>query len=382
MGTIKQNFANNIETGGKLDAKDLSGVIPASNIADASVSDVTSISPSIGDTIQTVSSDVSPASFGDIWYNSTLQKVRLLQFGTGTWASGGNVNSARSSGQGAGATHSAAVIWSGEGPSPADRAKTESYDGSSWTEVNDLNSARIYPFGDGTQTAAFTAGGHNPSNAPVYRTETETWDGTSWTVLGPANLNTGRAQGGSNGITTSALAYTGESPGPPPRSFYNNAEELDGSTWTNITSLNRGPNNQSCRFTSQHLGRTAPASRVAGGGYNAPASGVNLNEEWNGTSWAEEAELNTARGAIVGGSGTVNDCIIFGGGPDWTTGLTNTESWDGTSWTEINDLATGKRFASNAGSTSQNAMAATGSPAAVGTEEWTVPPQTQSISGS
>ena len=69
MGTIKQNLANNIETGGKHDAQDLSGVIPASNVADASVSDVTSISPSIGDTIQTVSSDVSPASFGDIWYN-------------------------------------------------------------------------------------------------------------------------------------------------------------------------------------------------------------------------------------------------------------------------------------------------------------------------
>ena len=325
--------------------------------------------------VQTRTEDPTPTEVqtGDFYYNSSTGQFKTVNTGgapLGTWASGGNVNTQKSSGQGAGASHTSAIIWSGEGPSTATRAQTESYDGTSWTEVNDLNSARIYPFGDGTQTAAFTAGGHNPSNAPVYRTETETWDGTSWTVLGPANLNTGRAQGGSNGITTSALAYTGESPGPPPRSFYNNAEELDGSTWTNITSLNRGPNNQSCRFTSVHLGRTAPASRCAGGGYNAPNSGVALNEEYNGTSWVEEADLNTARGTIVGGSGTVDNCIVFGGGADWTAGKTNTEFWNGTAWTEINDLATARRFSSNAGASATDALAATGSGTSA-TEEWT-----------
>ena len=139
MGTIKQNFANNVETGGKHDAQDLSGVIPASNIADASVSDVTSISPSIGDTIQEVSSDVSPASFGDIWYNSTLQRVRLLQTATGTWASGGNMNTARGNGLGgAGSSQSNGLAFGGDGGGNL----TESYNGSSWSETAELNTSR------------------------------------------------------------------------------------------------------------------------------------------------------------------------------------------------------------------------------------------------
>jgi hypothetical protein len=332
----------------------------------------------------------APAVFGQLhegqlYFNSTSNafKETLTDIPGATWASGGDVNSARTNSQGAGASHSSAIIWSGESPSPADRSKTESYNGTSWTEVNDINSARIYSFGDGSQTSAFAAGGHNPSNPGTYRTETETWDGTSWTVLGPANLNTGRGQGGSNGVTTSGLAYTGESPGPP-YSFYNVAEELDGSTWTNISNLNRGPNNQSCRFTSVHLGRTAPASRVAGGGYNAPNSGVDLNEEWNGTSWAEEAELNTARGALVGGSGTVDNCIIFGGGSAWNASLANTEFWNGSSWTELNDLATVRAFAGNAGSSATNAMCATGrsTTAIANTEEWTAGLANKTITSS
>jgi len=325
-------------------------------------------------------SGYADAITGDFYYNSSTGQFKQVNAGgapIGTWASGGTVNSPRTNSQGAGASHSSAIIFSGEGPSVADRGKTESYDGTSWTEVNDLNSPRIYAFGDGTQTAAFAAGGYdpaNPNNPNEYRTETETWNGTSWTVLGPANLNTGRAQGGTSGVTTSALAYTGQSPGPNPRTLYNIAEELDGSTWTNISNLNRGPNNPSCSFTSVHLGRTAPSVRVAGGGYDAPNTGVALNEEWNGSSWVEEADLNTARGALVGGSGTVDNCIVFGGGNAWNSPKANTEFWNGTTWTEIADLAAGRAFAGNAGSTATNAMAATGYnyPNAVDTtEEWT-----------
>ena len=182
MGTIKQNLANNIETGGKHDAQDLSGVIPASNVADASVSDVTSISPSIGDTIQTVSSDVSPASFGDIWYNSTLQKVRLLQFGTGSWATGGNMNTAREGSVGSGTTP-AALVTMGTA-SGSNTAVTETYDGSSWTEVNDLNTARRRGMSSGTQTAALAFGGDGPPSSLAVN---ESWNGSSWTEVGDLN---------------------------------------------------------------------------------------------------------------------------------------------------------------------------------------------------
>ena len=47
MGTITRGIANNVVTGGKLDGTDgLSGTVSASNIANASLTNITSVSPS------------------------------------------------------------------------------------------------------------------------------------------------------------------------------------------------------------------------------------------------------------------------------------------------------------------------------------------------
>jgi hypothetical protein len=60
--------------------------------------------------------------------------------------------------------------------------KVESWDGTSWSEINDLNTARTNAAGFGaTNTAAVYAGGNSPLLTPYYRDETETFDGTSWT---------------------------------------------------------------------------------------------------------------------------------------------------------------------------------------------------------
>ncbi len=58
----------------------------------------------------------------------------------GAWSTGGNVNTARRDLGGAG-TQTAGLIMGGQ-PPPTGVANTESYNGSSWTEVNDLNQAR------------------------------------------------------------------------------------------------------------------------------------------------------------------------------------------------------------------------------------------------
>ena len=55
----------------------------------------------------------------------------------GTWSSGGNVNTARNT-QGSAGTQTANLIFGGN----PTIASTEKYDGSSWTEVNDLNTGR------------------------------------------------------------------------------------------------------------------------------------------------------------------------------------------------------------------------------------------------
>ena len=88
----------------------------------------------------------SGSSFeGHLYYNTADGQIKYLSgAGAGAWASGGNLNSARFLQGGAGAANTAALTFGGRNPdlSPGPNvALTESYDGSSWTEVGDLNNA-------------------------------------------------------------------------------------------------------------------------------------------------------------------------------------------------------------------------------------------------
>ena len=73
----------------------------------------------------------------------------------GTWASGGDVNTARYAGQGSG-TQTAGLATGGFlGPGSAS-ALNESYNGTAFTEVSDLNTARGQSFQAGSSTACIT----------------------------------------------------------------------------------------------------------------------------------------------------------------------------------------------------------------------------------
>ena len=56
----------------------------------------------------------------------------------GTWSSGGNLNEGRTRGAGSG-TQTASILAGGTPPTTAD---VESYNGSSWTEITELNTGR------------------------------------------------------------------------------------------------------------------------------------------------------------------------------------------------------------------------------------------------
>ena len=83
---------------------------------------------------------------------------------------------------------------------------TESYNGTSFTELNDLNEGRALGAGDGTQTDAILGGGTSPGGSA----DTETWDGTSWTEVN--NLNTARYGIVGTGNSTSMVAWGGYHP--------------------------------------------------------------------------------------------------------------------------------------------------------------------------
>lgn len=96
---------------------------------------------------------------------------------------------------------------------------------------------------------------------------------------------------------------------------------------------------------------TQTAAVVAGG--QPPSGTPALVEVWDGTSWTEVAELNTARIYGTGVAGISTDGILYGG--DTPSATANTESWNGSTWTEINNLGTA-RGAGGGGGTSTAAI--------------------------
>jgi len=118
------------------------------------------------------------------------------------------LNTARDSLAGSGTSTSAIAI----GGAP-NRAITEQWNGSNWTEVNDLNNGRgslAATAQDATNALAF--GGTSPTVG-----DTEIWNGTNWTET--TNLSTVRAYLGGAGTYTSAIAFAGQPSGTATEEF-------------------------------------------------------------------------------------------------------------------------------------------------------------------
>ena len=134
--------------------------------------------------IQTVSSDPSNLVAGDIWYNSTLGKLRGAKI-VGAWSSGGNINAARQEGGGNGAAQTAAWIAAGYLADTNLSLDNEHYDGTSWTEQGNINTGRKTPSGLGTTTASLVAGGEGDLAI------SEEFNGSAWAEGN--NMNQGRS---------------------------------------------------------------------------------------------------------------------------------------------------------------------------------------------
>jgi hypothetical protein len=290
----------------------------------------------------------------------------------GTWASGGALNTARGSGGAAGVT-TAGMIAGGDNPGGAYLANHEYYNGSAWSEQTDLSTARRYPGGGGTQTASLIMGGAVPPG-DTSSNAVEQWNGSSWTEI--AEMNQGRRLGraSTSGTTTAMLLFQGSDPGPGGLGI-NNVELWNGSSWTEVNEMN------TLREGSGSNGVSTSAIAAAGlkgdnSGGTAPFNPSNVVESWNGSSWTEVSEVNTSR-SYTGGGGTSNtSAVIFGGGQPVPSNGVKTEQWDGSSWTEVNDLAEGVNCLVTGSGSATDALKAGGSTtvAVTTTEEWNFPP--------
>ena len=356
MGSIKQNYANNVLSSGKFDATDLTGTIPNTNINDNSIDNVTSF-PAAGSGIPSVASDPPSPSVGDVWYNTTSNAFKYLGATTvGSWATGNDLNNPRFYLEGAG-TQTSTIIAGGERNPGGNQAFEEVYNGTYWTEVNDLNTAR---WGLGAlgadSTAAIVFGG------ATTETLTESWNGSSWSEVN--DLNTGRWGMGEAGNQTNGLIFSGIA--PPALSPRNQiaVESWNGTSWTETTDMN------TARYV---LGSAGTQTSALGFGGNLLPGDSAATESWNGTSWTEVNDLNTGRSFLRGFGADNTSALGFGG--ESATAIT--EEWNGTSWTETTDLNTARGGMAGSGTVSSGlAAGGSGTPQLDSsiwpkTEEWT-----------
>ena len=182
-----------------------------------------------GINIETVSSNPDNPANGQVWYNSTDQKLRgNAQTTAGAWASGGNLNTTKAR-HAASGTQTAALAFGGENVT----ATNESYNGTAFTEESDLNTARRLLAGTGIQTATLAFGGENPGTTDFDITES--WNGSSWTEVG--DLNTARNLTGGSGLYTSALGAGGFNQGGGASEA--KTESWNGTSWTEVGDLNQ-----------------------------------------------------------------------------------------------------------------------------------------------
>ena len=318
-----------------------------------------------GFTIQNLSADPPSPTIGDVWYNSTSNKLKGYANVSGAWATGTAAPTPGNQAGAAGIT-TAYLKWGGSAPGP--NANSMTYDGSTWTSSNALVNAQSGTSGLGIQTAALGVGGYGPG---PYNNRTEVFDGTCWATANADGNKPGVGYVGLTGTQTAGLSVAGY--GSPPGQV-NLVSEYDGTNWS---AGNVFPAAMSSVFA---IG-TQTAAVVVGG---SPPTRV-LGFDYDGTSWTAGDSINTAR--ADGQAGGINTAgIIAGGSAPAKTG--KTETYDGSSWTEVADMATPRNSIAdgyaNVASATTSFICATGDDGSKTTavEEWSEGPTVVTFTSS
>jgi len=264
--------------------------------------------------------DINNAREGGCWFGSLTAGVAaggdspgvyVEHYDGSSWASQSAIPQRAVRGSGTGPQTAGLIYGMGHAPSGASRGDGFSYDGANWTAIAELNTARTSGgSAGGSQTSAMIASGTPPTTVNV-----ETWNGSSWTEVG--NMNVGRYSLVGGGTTTSAVMAGGY--GGTPTTNPTQSETWDGTSWTESSELNTG------RAFLTGGGNSSDQVILFGGGPFSPTT--EKTEFWNGSSWTElndmasvsETSFGTTQGAGVGtyrASGRISGTI-----------QANTEEW-------------------------------------------------------
>ena len=304
----------------------------------------------------TPAAEYADAIVGDFYYNSTTGQFKTVNDGAGTWASGGNLNSGRNSGNVTGSATSS-MYAGGENPGAAAANTVENYNGTSWTEITEMGTARGRPAltnTNGNSDVLLISGGASPLGSTNAINNVEKWNGSSWTEI--AEVNTARSGGQAFGITTASIFQGGYT---PPGGIVANTEYWNGSSWTELNDMN------TLRVNFANWG-VYNSGGMAGG-----SSPTRTNHEtWDGSTWTETTDINSGRSSLGGGGASSSSGIVFGGTEPPGSGSNKTEIWDGTSWTETTDMGQTAGEATGSSNSVPSALSKRENSPGVQTEEW------------
>ena len=220
------------------------------------------------------------------------------------WSTGGSLSTARTGMVGTGTQTAGLCVGGWQGS--ANQTVVEHYDGTSWTAGTAYPTGTRYASVVGILTAAVTAGGYDTN----YSAQSNEYDGSTWTEA--PNINTARGGAGRSGTQTAGLIFGGDASG----SSTTAAEDYNGSTWTTGTSLNTPTRN-----SGSSAAGTNTAALNAGGTNTTVPGVISATETWDGSTWTTSpASLATARQGLAG-MGTSTAGLVAGGEPP-TTGAT------------------------------------------------------------
>ena len=350
MGTITRNFANNVVTGGKVDGTDgLTGTIPASNVSNDTLGNLTAFPATVGDFVETRASDVtaSPSTEGQLFYNTTSGTLKGISLSADAWASSGNLPTGRDYGT-SGGTETAGFIAGGElGPGTAINT-TFDYDGSSWTASGAMGTTRLrMNLGvSGTQTAGLGVGGFVPPS--TVQSVVEEYNGSTWTA-GTA-LPVATQQSGGAGPETSYMML-GTNPNRSEGLSYN------GSAWSAEGSSSEG-------FAYGALAGNETAALAFYGATSPAGTNRSTGEEYNGTAWTTIVPSLPSQGNSGGAGGTTSAAVFAGAG-------TTTRYWNGTTVAATTSMANPRANYGSIGGSPGTFVAAGGNGNLSATEEFT-----------
>jgi len=322
--------------------------------------------------VKYLSADPAGAEDGQVWYNSTTGNLRVDGIlGTASWASSGNMSTARAHIGGAG-SESSGLAFGGEGAPTGNTNSTEQYNGSAWTGGGNYPSEDESIMACGlTESTTLAFGGINNASPGVRQATSVLYNGTAWTATN--SLPTAKRAGQGFGVSTAAVCMGGDS---SPTAGGNTVEEWDGTNWGAVPTA---------PFTKGNMGGgtgTLTAGLVFGG---ADPSNTAATYEYDGTNWTAGGSMGTARNTVNGFGGPAGQTASICAGGDAPPFTAATEVYNGTSWAATASLATARSGSANGIGVNTTAGVQAGGYTGsytVATEEFTTAAATKTLTSS